>query len=110
MKKRDIVVMLLLWFITCGIYSIFWAYLARKEFKELSGYKEVSPGLEVFLMIICFPYVFYWLYLFSSQIARYQAEKGLVVKDNSLINLILAIFGLGIVSELLIQDQLNHLD
>lgn len=110
MKKRNIVVMLLLTFITCGIYNLFWSYLARQEFRELSGYENVNPGLEVFLMIICFPYAFYWLYLFSSQIARYQAENGLPVKDNSLINLVLAIFGLGIVSELLIQDQLNELD
>lgn len=109
MKKRNIILMLLLTFLTCGIYNIFWMIMARQEFKMLSGDQTISPFLELFLSIICFPYFFYWIYKFSTEITRYQHTHGLIVKDNSALNLVLAVFGLGLISELLIQDQLNEL-
>ena len=109
MQKRNIAVMLILSFITCGIYNLCWMYLARDEFKRLSGYEDINPGLELFLAIICFPFFYYWIYKFSADIAKYQAENGKYVCDNGVVNLLLAIFGLGLVSELLIQSQLNEL-
>lgn len=109
MQKRSIVVMLILTIITCGIYNIFWMYLARSEFKQLSGYTDINPGLELLFNIICFPFFFFWIYKFSADIAKFQAENGRFVNDSSIINLLLAFFGLGIVSELIIQSQLNEL-
>lgn len=101
--------MIVLTFITCGIYNIFWMYLARSEFKEFSGYSDINPGLELLLNILCFPFFFFWIYKFSADIARYQAETGRYVNDNGVINLLLAIFGFGLISELIIQSQLNEL-
>ena len=109
MKKRNIIAMVILSFITCGIYNIFWMYLARAEFKEYSGYDDINPGLELLLNLICFPFFFYWVFKFSSDIAKFQGETGRAVNDNSVINLILAILGFGLISELIIQSQLNDL-
>ena len=109
MKKRNIAVMLVLSVITCGIYNLFWMYLARDEFKRLSCYEDINPGLELFLTIICFPFFYYWIYKFSADIAKYQAETGRYVCDNGVVNLLLTIFGFGLVSELIIQSQLNDL-
>ena len=109
MKKRSIIVMLILTFITCGIYNLFWMYLARDEFKRFSNYNDINPGLELLLALICFPYIFYWLYKFSADIAKFQRETNRPVSDNGIICLLLAIFGFGLISELIIQSQLNDL-
>lgn len=109
MQKRSIIVMLILSFITCGIYNLIWMYLARTEFQKLSGYSDINPALELLLTILCFPFFYFWVYKFSSDIARYQAETGRYVSDTGIINLLLAIFGLALVSELIIQSQLNEL-
>lgn len=101
--------MLILTILTCGIYNLFWMYLARCEFRQLSGYENINPGLELLLNILCFPFFFYWIFKFSSDIARYQTENGRYVNDVSVINLLLALFGFGLVSELIIQSQLNDL-
>ena len=109
MQKRSIVVMLVLTFVTCGLYNLIWMYLARSEFQKFSGYSDINPGLELLLTILCFPFFYFWVYKFSADIARYQAENGRYVSDTGIINLLLAIFGLGVVSELIIQSQLNEL-
>ena len=101
--------MLILTIVTCGIYNLYWMYAARSEFQRISGYPDINPGLELLLNILCFPFFFYWIYKFSSDIARYQADTGRYVNDTGLINLLLAIFGFGIVSEIIIQSQLNEL-
>ncbi len=109
MKKRSIIAMLVLMFITCGLYALFWMYLARAEFKDFSGDSNIHPGVELLFSLICFPYSFYWLYKFSDDIAKYQAKCGCPVSNNAVINLGLAVFGFFPVSMLLIQDQLNSL-
>ena len=101
--------MIIFTFITCGIYNLFWMYLSRSEFKAVSGKENIHPGLELLFCFICWPYSYYWIYKFSSDIAEYQAANGRYVTNNAVLNLILAIFGLGLISELIIQDQLNDL-
>lgn len=107
MKKRSIAMMIVLSFVTCGIYNLYWIYASRNEFKQLSQDQSINPAVELLLCLLCFPYFFYWLYKFSADLAKYQSEKGQYCQDNSIINLLLAIFGLGLISELIIQNQLN---
>ncbi|MBO7148066.1 MAG: DUF4234 domain-containing protein [Lentisphaeria bacterium] len=109
MPKRSIIVMLILTFVTCGIYNLFWMYSARCEFQDFSGYSDINPGLELLLSILCFPFFYYWIYKFSADIVRYQTENGRYVNNNTMINLLLAVLGFGIISELIIQSQLNEL-
>ena len=109
MKKRNVIVMLILCFITCGLYTIYWMYAAREEFRNVSGYSDINPLLELLLCLICFPYYYYWVYKFSADIGKYRQETGRRGSDVSVINLILAIFGFGLVSDLIIQTQLNEL-
>ena len=109
MPKHNIAVMLILGIVTCGIYTIYWMYQAREEFRNYSGRYDINPGLELLLCLLCFPYYYYWVYKFSSDIAAFQASSGRPVTDNSALNLIIALLGLGWLSDLLIQDQLNKL-
>jgi len=108
MKKRSIVAVLLLTFITCGIYTFFWMYLTRDEVKNYLKDASIEPGLEVLLTILCFPYTYYWLYKCSKDIVKAEVKAGVAAPaDNALLNIVLAAFGLFPVCMLIIQSQLN---
>jgi len=108
MKKRSIVAVLLLTFITCGIYFFFWMYLTRDEIKTYLNDASIEPGLEVLLSILCFPYIYYWLYKCSKDIVRAEIKAGVAMPaDNTLLNIVLAAFSLLPISMLIIQSQLN---
>ncbi len=94
--------------ITCGIYAMVWIYKFASELKEYLGNEEISPGLELFLCIICFPYLIYWSYKYGKYIN--DAERMTDIQsgeDDSILYLILAVFGLFIVNMAIMQDKMN---
>ena len=109
MKERNLAVMFLLGFITCGIYNLCWMYMSRDEFKNFSGNNSINPGLEILLCLLCFPYYYFWVYKACDDIAQFQAATGRPVTNNGVLCIVLTIFGLGWITPLIIQDQLNKL-
>lgn len=107
MRQRPVFMVLLLLVITCGLYWPFWAYLTRSELRDYLRDESISPGLEVLLCILCFPYAYYWIYKYSQDLRRAEVQAGLVENDNALLNVLLWFLGLGVVSILIIQSQLN---
>ena len=102
---RSIPLCILFTFITCGIYGIYWMIKMNDEINLLAGEPNATSGGMVFLfsIITCGIYSFYWLYKMgerSDQIKRVNGNSGLLY-------LLLAIFGLSIVSYCLIQDTIN---
>ena len=102
---RSIPLCILFTFITCGIYGIYWMIKMNDEINLLAGEPNATSGVMVFLfsIITCGIYSFYWLYKMgerSDQIKRVNGNSGLLY-------LLLAIFGLSIVSYCLIQDTIN---
>lgn len=109
-EKRDIVVTLLLSFITCGIYGIVWFVLLTNDCAKASGDDSMSGGTSLLLTLItCGIYYIYWAYQMGKKIAIAQEKRNLNVTDNSVLYLILTIFGFGLVTEILIQSELNNL-
>ena len=53
-KRRDMLVQVFLFIITCGIYSIYWFYQTACEMKALENDPEVSPALWTVLLFIPF--------------------------------------------------------
>ena len=105
MTKRNIVTFVLLSIFTCGIYSIYWNYLTACELNEQDS--EGPPLMNFFLafllgFVTCGIYLLYWEYLF------YKKADKVLKTDNSLIYFILAIFGLSIVSDALVQNTINE--
>lgn len=110
LKQRSIVMMLVLTFVTCGIYNIFWLYFARVEMRGYLEDSAINPGLEVLAAILCFPYSFYLFYKMSKDVCRMQNKAGIaVVNDNTAINMILLFFGLGLISEFIMQSEMNDI-
>lgn len=77
---------------------------------KASGDKRINPGSSIlFTLLTCGIYMHYWNYQMGKRIALAQEKRNLRVNDKSDIYLILSIFGFGIISEILIQSELNNL-
>lgn len=103
---RNIVVAIILSFVTCGIYQIYWMIKMNDEVNTLSSEPNGTSGVLVFLfsLITCGIYSFFWMFKMGERCDRI---KGSVGGNSAVLYLILSLLGLGIVSYCLIQDTIN---
>ena len=107
-EKRNIVSCIILSFITFGIYYIYWKYLLVKNSRILKNDKSDSFGeLFCFAFIPFYPY-FWWITRGKST-REILTSQGYSINTNEVIFLILAIFGLEIVSMSIMQSDFNSL-
>lgn len=104
-QSRSLVTAIILSLVTCGIYSIYWFVSLTNEMNQLSGRQnDTSGGMAFFLnLITCGIYSLYWSYKMGEKRDYVAKENG----SSNILYLVLAIFGLGIVSYCLIQDTIN---
>ena len=109
MKERNIALAIIFTIITCGIYGIYWFIVLNDEAKSYSEDATMVSGGVAFLLtlITCGIYGIYWVYRMGKAIEMAQSKNGLVATDNSVLYLILELFGLGIVVWDIIQSDLN---
>ena len=111
--ERNIAVAIILSIVTCGIYLYYWLYCIAKDSNELSRQQGnfdglTDPGMVILLSIVtCGIYLFYYMYKVSKQLANLRFANGYRVEDNSVICLVLSIFGLSLVSIAIIQNTIN---
>jgi hypothetical protein len=109
-ERRDIAITILLAIVTCGIYGLVWQYRMVKEIAADLGRTDINPGMEILLVILtCGIYGMYLCYKYPKLINEMQARRGLPVNDISVMTLLLAVFGLPIVSHALMQAELNKI-
>ena len=103
--KRNIVVAILLSFVTCGIYSIYWFIKLTDEVNALTRTENGTSGGVAFLLtlVTCGIYGYIWAYKMGDKLDKFEATSS----SRGIIYLILCFFGLGIVTYALIQDTLN---
>lgn len=107
-KYRNIGVVILLSLITCGIYTLYWMYVVTEEISYLTGDSSFTGGkVLLYTLITCGIYTYFWYYIVGSKLMVAQKNHDRMVKDNSIIYLLLAIFGLGIISNAIIQNEIN---
>jgi len=107
-KERGVVQLILLSIVTCGIYFIYWQFTVTEEVNAYLGENETSGGKVVlFSIITCGIYALYWIYKMGKRVAACQEKASIKSSDDSVILLVLAIFGLSIVSAAIIQSNLN---
>ena len=96
--------------ITCGIYGLYWIYSFSSEMKSLLKKDEISPGLDVLLSIVCFPYIIYWAYHYGELLKQAQINAGITSEnDMPILFLVLALFGVFIVDMAIMQSKLNDI-
>ena len=99
---------LILGFVTLGIYFLVWMFQRAAEMQRHLGREIVSTALLV-VGICCVPVHIYNIYLFAKALPEMQEKAGLPGKDDSVLLLILCIFGLFPVAMMIIQGELNKI-
>lgn len=109
-KKKDIAVSVILTIVTCGIYGIIWFVNITDDVATASEDHSMSGGTSFLLSIItCGIYSFYWSYMMGKKLQVAKEKRNMSSSDNSVLFLILNLFGLGIVNYCLIQNELNDM-
>ncbi len=108
--SRSIAVSIILSFVTCGIYMLYWLYCIATDLNMASGETEdTSGGLVVVLDIVtCGIYLLYWLYKAGGKVNKiHYLDNRPQDSSLGLLYLLLSLFGFQIVSIALIQNELN---
>ena len=106
--KNDPIVVLLLGFITCGLYLIYWNIKAAQVFNAVAEKEVISQPIAIFAGC-CMPVNVYFYYLAGRDALPHVYEKvGDPKKDNSTLLLILGIF-IPMVAAMIVQGDINKL-
>ena len=107
-QERSIGIFILLSLITCGLYNIYWMYAITTEVNDYLQDSDTSGGMVLlFTFITCGVYAFYWFYKMGKRLAACQQKAGINVSDDSVLYLILAIFGVAIIGSAIMQSNAN---
>ena len=107
-SKREIVLSIILTFITCGIYGIYWFIVMTDDANKVNNENGTSGGMAfLFTLLTCGIYSIYWNYKMGQRLYEAGQKHGKAISDNSVLYLVLTFLGLGIVNYCLIQSDLN---
>lgn len=107
---RNILVCILLTFVTCGIYGIYWFVCITNDTNRLTPAPDTSGGLAfLFSFLTCGIYGFYWSYRKGEIICEYRRRQGIPASSDGVMYLILSLCGLSIITLCLIQHDLNKI-
>ena len=112
MTKRSLPLAIVLSFVTLGVYAFYWIYALTEDAHTAAGERTTASGgmVILFSLITCGIYSLYWLYKMGETIIMAKQKRGMAVDTNlPIIYLVLALFGLGIVSYALMQNALNDI-
>ena len=111
LPERNLAMAILLTIITCGIYGLYWCYTLTEDSNKISGDPNpTSGGMVILLSIVtCGIYSLFWIYKRGEIIDRFNMQRGLPDGNNAIIYLLLSVFGFGIVSYALLQNELNKI-
>ena len=109
--ERGIGMAILLTIVTCGFYGLYWFVKLNDETNQAAGKTEYTSGITAVLLtlVTCGIYGFIWYYKIAQVQDEALAAHGLPTKNNSVLYLVLGLFGLGIVNYCLIQSNLNDM-
>lgn len=108
-SNRSILTAILLSFITCGLYGIYWFVMITDDVNTVSDDNSTSGGMALLLALItCGLYTIYWSYKMGKNLYEAGVKYNKKISDNSIFYLVFSLLGLGIVNYCLIQNDLNH--
>ncbi len=109
LEYRDIAIAIILSIVTCGIYGIFWIISLTNDANKVSDRPtDTSGGMVILLTLItCGIYGIYWNYKMGQKIYEAGQRYNKSISDNSVLYLVLSLFGLQIVNYALMQSDLN---
>ena len=106
--KNEPIVVLLLGFITCGLYLIYWNIKAAQVLNVVAEKEVISQPIAIFAGC-CFPVNVYFYYLAGRDaLPELYKRVGEIPKDNTILLLILAFF-VPMVAAMIVQGDINKL-
>ena len=102
-EKRSIAKCVILSFVTCGIYALYWVFKMARESANVND-KDSDTVSEI--LIIFLPFLGF--YLAEKNLAEGCARKGIAHKDNSVLYLVLGLIA-PIIDMVLMQSDLNQI-
>jgi hypothetical protein len=108
-ERREIIMTLLLVFLTCGVWGLVVQYKMADELNRHRGTTSLNPGRDlVLLFLTCGLWTFYIMVKYPQALQEMIAEEGGPARDLVLPSVLLTIFGLHLVAILILQDELNR--
>ena len=113
-ETRSIPVCIILSIVTCGIYNLYWIYRLAKDVNTLNAAQQKPTGQDAGMVILlyiitCGLYGIYFYWKVGKLVKQLQFDIGYYVEDNSLVMMLLCIFGLGLISNCILQSTLNDI-
>lgn len=109
-QQRSVALCIILSIVTCGIYGIYWFICLNNDANTASGTYGTSGGVAFILSIVtCGIYLLYWMYKQGEKIDAAKTSRGMISSNSGIMYLLLAVFGLGIISYALMQSELNKM-
>lgn len=106
--KVDPVVVLILSFLTCGLYLIYWNLKAADVLNAVAGREVISQPIAIFAGC-CYPINIYFFYLAGKDGLPYVYHySGVPQKDDSVLLIILGLF-FPMVAAMIVQSEINKL-
>ena len=101
---KNIAVCIILSIVTCGIYGIYWLYTLNEYARTAAPDEWSTTGVMVILLSIvtCGIYSLYWNYKMGKVFMRVNGGN-----DNSIMFILLSLFGLSIVNLAIMQSDIN---
>ena len=106
-REKNIAVCVILTFVTCGLYGLYWFVCLTDDINTIAGEDGTSGVLSLVLTIItCNIYGIYWAYQCGEKIDRARQRKGEPSENSGVLYLVLFLF-IGIVAYALMQNEIN---
>jgi ABC-type Na+ efflux pump permease subunit len=106
--KVDPLVVLILGFITCGLYLIYWNIKIAEVLNAVSEREVISSPIAVFAGC-CYPVNVYFFYLAGKDgLPQVYKRIGYPQKDDSMLLLVLGLF-FPMVAAMIVQNDINKL-
>ncbi|MEG1103745.1 MAG: DUF4234 domain-containing protein [Oscillospiraceae bacterium] len=111
MRNRNIALCIVLSIVTCGIYDLYWWACLADEGNIGAGVPGTSGiGVVLLSFITCGIYGLVWAYGMGEKINMAKAAYGMRGDQNlGIAFLILNLFGFGIVTNAIIQNEFNKM-
>ena len=106
-ERRSVGVAILLAFLTCGIYTLYWDYKMWDSLYKANKMQSRAGTDLVLALVTCGIYYIYMHYKAGKLESSAHHLHGLTPTDDSILYIILTIFGLGLVSMAILQSNIN---
>ena len=112
-KEKSIAVNVVLTFVTCGLYGLYWLYTIAKDLNDLCASQHQEKGPDPFLVVIlsivtCGIYHIYYMWKAGKMVSS-LTKNDQHLSDDSVILMVLAILQLSLVSYCILQSNINGL-